>query len=917
MFERVAEAEFIGREREIGLLEAGFREAAAGHGRALGIVGEPGIGKTRLVEEFTRRLDSSQDRVLWGRCPEGGGAPAYWPWRQALAPLLEPNSPGATAKTIPTDPQLQTVLAVISGQRRRGAGDLDSEQIRFTLLEAVVRLLRTTSDRHPLVLVLDDVHWADEASLKLLGHLIRELRGSRILVLVTYREPEMRHGARPLGEITRFSRRIGLRGLARDEIEKFVSVNGAVAPSDAMVARLQETTEGNPFFLDELVAMLGESGELDSQDEAVAKIELPDGVRDAIRRRIQPLSAADQALLELAAVVGREFSVGTLEAASELPPDAVFSRLEGALAAGLVEEVTELGSFRFAHALVRETLYAGLLPAARVAAHRRVALALERRLEQGVDVPLAALAHHFFLAVPLGEAAKASTYAERAGSGAMRQLAYDEATTQFDRALSALGFAGDDPPRRVRLLLAYGDAAQQSGDTARAADVFSRAARLARDRGDAPSLAVAAMRYAFARGAFLSADPVIVKLLETALAAIGVADHPVRVYLLNSLSAALVFSRERSRCGELCAEAIAMARRLGEPNALASALMAHHFFLQGSVDIAERLRLADEALSLVRGGGPVDTEWSAWALRVNDLLELGDVTAAESESERLVQLGEASRTPLLRWRGLVVQACMALLAGRFADAERFAAEAIAARRRGQDAAVAQIFVTQSFLRRLETGGVAEHEEMLARLSRDFPDNRGWRASLALVLAESGREDEARTLFAEIAALDFVDIANDANFPSTMAMLAILTHRFGDAARARTLYERLVPYADRTVVSFIQPVLCLGSVARYLGLLAAAMDEPDLAAGHFEDAIAMNTRIGARPYLARAQAEYARLLAARALPAIASARTVSSRTRAIAGPIGQHALREELAGVGIAKRNRARPKRRRPRPVPPC
>src|SRR5262245_61677056 len=147
MLERVAESEFIGRDREIGLLEAGYREASAGHGRTLGIVGEPGIGKTRLVEEFTRRLDPSSDLVLWGRCPEGGGAPAYWPWRQALAPLLEANPHQGTASAIADDAQLETVLAVISGRRGRKGAELDTEQIRFTLLEAVVRLLRATSDR--------------------------------------------------------------------------------------------------------------------------------------------------------------------------------------------------------------------------------------------------------------------------------------------------------------------------------------------------------------------------------------------------------------------------------------------------------------------------------------------------------------------------------------------------------------------------------------------------------------------------------------------------------------------------------------------------------------------------------------------------------------------------------------------------
>lgn len=895
MLDRLGDSQFIGRTREIGMLEAGLRDAHAGHGRAVAVVGEPGIGKTRLVEEFTARLDGAAQQILWGRCPEGGGAPAYWPWRQALAPLVE----GERTDAASDDPALRDTRALIATQLgARAAGSAPSARERFDLLEAVVQLLHVAAQHAPLVLVLDDVHWADEASLRLLAWVVRELRGSRVLLVSTYREPEMRRRAKLLGDIARFSRRIGLHGLGRAEIAALVTMHGT-PPSEAMVSRLEEVTDGNPFFLDELVTVLQEAGALDSDGDAVATLELPAGARETIRRRIEPLAADDQALLELAAVIGRDFSTAVLAAASGLTPDVVLGRLAEALAAGLVHDVGALGAFRFSHALVREALYVGLRPADRVHAHRRVALGLEQAREQGIDVPLAALAHHFFLAVPLGEAAKASSHAEQAAVAAMRQRAYDEATTQFDRALAALGFAEDDPPRRLRLLLAYGDAAQRAGDVGRAADVFLRAARLARAQHDVASLAIAAIRHAFARGAFAVAEPVVVELLETALAAVGEEMPALRVVLLTTLSSALLFSGERARCAALCAEALVTARALAEPRALATALMAQHCVLLGSPDAEHRLALADEALGYARTAARADTECAAWALRINGLLEIGEVADAEREVAGLARLAEASRLPLLRWTALVAQATLALLAGRFADGERSAAEAIAVRRRGEDAAVRQIFVVQSLFRRLETGGVGDLEETLAHCARDFPHDRGWRSSVALVLAETGRHDEARALFAQLAALDFADVEADANFLGHMAVLAMLVHRLGDAPRARRLHARLAPYASRAVANFVQPVVCLGSVARYLGLLADAMGAPELAAAHFTDAIAANERLGALPYVARSKMELARVLLGRSAPGDREAATrLLAEAGSTAGAIGQHRLREELAAVKV-------------------
>ncbi len=306
-----AEATFIGRHEELGFLEAGVREARARRGRVLGITGDPGIGKTRLVEEFTRRLAPATGAVLWGRCPEQADAPAYWPWRQALAPLLVRDADAVPAGLL-VDQRLQRTLALLAMDASGGAdAEGPAATSRFVVFDAVAQLLRRASEDAALVVVLDDVHWADGASLELLAHVARELRGSRVLLVITYCEPEMRRRATFLGDIARTSRRIALHGLARDDVERFVAMSGVAEPSPGLVARLHETTDGNPFFLDELIALLRDTGTLEALGDASRPVtELPDGVRETVRRRVDPLPDTTRELLALAAVVGREFTIG-------------------------------------------------------------------------------------------------------------------------------------------------------------------------------------------------------------------------------------------------------------------------------------------------------------------------------------------------------------------------------------------------------------------------------------------------------------------------------------------------------------------------------------------------------------------------------------------------------------------------------
>ena len=282
----------------------------------------------------------------------------------------------------------------------------------------------------------------------------------------------------------RLGQRVAVRGLDRAAVDVLVARATSGQPAAALVARLHELTEGNPFYLDEVLRVLRDDGRLDDGDADGAPIPLPESVRDTLRRRLDPLEQDDRDLLSLAAVVGREFDVVVLERATATTAEAVLGRLAAASALGLVEETPAVGRFRFAHALVRETVYGDLMPAARARLHQRIAEALEAQCADRADPPLAALAAHYARAAPLGFAAKAVEFSLRAAEHATAVFAYGDAIGHYERALAALALEAPDERRRLDVYLALGDAAVRAARYPTARQAFDQAARRARALGD-------------------------------------------------------------------------------------------------------------------------------------------------------------------------------------------------------------------------------------------------------------------------------------------------------------------------------------------------------------------------------------------------------------------------------------------------
>ena len=438
---------FVGREAELAELHLGVDEAIAGRGSLFLLVGEPGIGKTRLAEELVRRARSRGACVLVGRCWEAGGAPAFWPWVQSLRSYVEQSEPDALRAQLAAG---AADVAQIMPELRELFPDLpepslEAEGARFRLFDATARFLKSAAAARPLVLVLDDLHAADEPSLLLLRFIAGEVGGSRMLIVGTYRnvDPTVRDPlASTLAELAReqVTRRIALGGLTEADVARFVELDAGAIPVPGLIAALHAETEGNPLFLGEVVRLLAAEGRLAEVDaRTLWTLGIPQGVREVIGRRLGRLSAECIRVLTLASVLGRDFGLDALSTLSKLSGDELLDVLDEAVAARVVSAVPEAhGRLRFAHALIRETLYDGLTTPRRVQLHRRAGEALEAFYGANPEPHLAELAYHFFEAAPGGDVAKALGYAQRAGESAVKVLAYEEAARLFELALQAL-----------------------------------------------------------------------------------------------------------------------------------------------------------------------------------------------------------------------------------------------------------------------------------------------------------------------------------------------------------------------------------------------------------------------------------------------------------------------------------------------
>jgi DNA-binding NarL/FixJ family response regulator len=936
---------FVGREAELGRIREAFAAACLGDGALVLVAGEPGIGKTRLIEEGTAGVRRRGVPVLWGRCYEGEGAPAFWPWVQLIRAYAQRHPPptlrevmGAGAADIAqVVPEVRQRLPDLPFQPA-----LEPEQARFRFFDAVTAFLKRAAAAQPLVLVLDDLHWADRPSLLLLEFLARELEGARLLVLGAYRDVELDR-THPLGatlaalQRERTYERTHLRGLSTDEVVQLLELgvgHELDVPGRLLARTLQGETEGNPFFLEETLRHLAEAGRLVERGGrwvvaagSMNDLGLPEGVREVIGRRLQRLSKSCDHLLTLAAVVGREFDVRTLERASRYDStgqrggsDVVLQALAEAETARLVEAVPEApGRYRFAHALIRETLYRELSTARRVRLHRRVGETLERQYGANPQPHLSELAYHFIEGAPGGDVQKAVTYVRRAGDRALALLAYEEAATHYRRALRVLDLAAEpDPAQRCALLLALGEAHFRSSDIPNMQAAYRRAGEVAREL-DAPEL-LARAAVGFAQASYYDFSgrhaEAQISLLKEARRALGNSDSALKALVLGHLARVRIPIAPADEVLPIAREALAMGRRAGDLATLPSLYMVVHQAMHTPANAEERLALLAECLRVSEQiGGSL---WVVWARmwRCVAFLELGDIEALDAEADLFLRAADELRVPSYRNGVTLLQATRSLLHGHFAEGVQQASQALEIAERLQGL-VELPLVARFFLRR-ELDKHAQDEPWLRERIATSSNERLTlvpRCMLAALYADLGRSEEALRIFEALAADDFAHLPW--GFGSgrlfAVALLAELSARFGDAQRSAVLYDLLFPYAARNVC--YADVATVGAAERYLGLLAAATERWDAARRHFEAALAFNARMAARPWLAWTEYDYAAMLMHRGAPGdLHEARQLLDRALAFAHELGMKRLVRRAERTQTELGARERPSRRHGRTV---
>ncbi len=792
LLDRVATSPLVGRADELIAARAAYERIRQGGTGLLLVAGEPGIGKTRLAAELASVTWWQGAEVLAGQVIEGALVP-YQGWVEALSGYLA-ALPADVAGTL-TARDEQVLARVLPAVRAVPAPAED----RFRLLEAVSDLLAAVGRGRPTVLVLDDLHWAERASLILLGHVLRWPGAMRLLVVVTYRESELGR-AHPLSAALADLRRdvtvdrIRLGGLDESSI---AALDPSAPPRFAtLVAR---RAGGNPFFARELFRNAAESG-ADG---------LPEGVREVIGSRLDRLGLDVTGALAAAAVIGPRFRVDDLQGVLEDDP---LESLQPAIAAGLVREDRD-GSCAFSHALVQETLLAELSTVRRVRLHRRVADVLEARSGGVFEIAR----HRFEAAAGGGGGPDAAAALERAGDAALAALAYETAAAHFARAMEV------DPAARARLLARHGEALMRAGETEIGRAVFGQAANLARAAGDDDALARAALGRSGLGVVIREVDREQVALLQEALA--GTRDEALRASLLARLAIETYYDGRPDHRSALADEAVAIARRLGDPTALTAALGAQRVARWDPDHLPERRAISEElvAVAVAAGDGVAELQGRNW-LTV-DLIDAGERMLAEAEIDVYAALADRLRIPAHLWYPLAWRAAFADVDGDTATADAIRAELAVFRDRGVDANIALVLHAQVGIRSM----VAERDEfdedglVYVRASTSQPHvAQVWQAGLALIEAIRGNRAGAEQHLTEAGRPGSVD--RDVSWTSAMWEQGAAAMLLGDVARAREVRDLLAPFAATTVTA-IRATCIYGPAAALLARLETFLAGP--------------------------------------------------------------------------------------------
>ena len=870
--ESAASAAFVDREEELGVLREAWSSARAGRRVLTLVAGEPGIGKTALTAELARLVTADGGLVLYGRWDEHVPAP-YQAFREALNDY---------ARACP-DAVLRRDLAGLAEEiarlcpdpaRRVGASaapQAAAQAERFRLFESLDTWIGRIAARHPVLLVLDDLQWADQPSFFLLSHLMRARRSTPLLTVAMYRSvgSERSEFSAALPSLTRDidCRRVSLRGLEHHAVTMLLedAIGRTFRERESgMVAELEWETAGNPFFLLEMARHLSEVGAFDRDVVRLGATpaEIPQSIRDMVRSRLRRLTGGCVETLATAALIGERFDAGLVASAASLTDAATFDLLEEAARAGLIAEIEdEPDHWRFSHSLTRRVTSEELSRGRRAAAHQRIGDTLEFR----PGVAAAELAHHFGAAATRGSAQKAVRYGHQAGKRALQEVAAEVAVRHFRRALELLDrFGPENQALRCELLLDLAGAHDRAGEYAYRDERFAEAADTARRLGSDELFARAALGYGGVLPASVRPDLRAQSLLEEALARLDDREDGTRATILARLAHWLHNVRPYPERLELSDRSVAMARGTHDRRTLATVLLHRCWALDGPGDVGDSVTVAGEILKIGAELGDPALTLEGLRIQLAAQFENGSHAAAVQTAEEMKTLAEAAGLPEFIRLAAMWDIVAATMEGRFGEAEVLAGEL--GRRLDQigHSQAQLISVAQSASWRLLQGYATEYIAPFEAMSAADPGNLAWPAITAWCLAEAGARDQSAELLGRIDPASAADADKNYLWWAVIVGFSGAVDLMGDRRWAEALYDLAAPYAGSNCTLGLASFL--GAADHWLGVLATAAGRYADACAHFEAALARHREMGARPWTALTEEAYGRVLSLRGRPA---------------------------------------------------
>ncbi len=850
---------FVGRQEVMAYLSNAFDSVLVGRGGVLMLRGEAGIGKTRCAVELSKDVIRRGYGVWMGRCSETASQPPFWPWIQILrnARSEQSNDSAIRRESSRLLSNLVPHEGIDSGYQQ--ADDLHGTTDKFWLYDRLFDFLRTSCIAAPRMLIIDDIHWADEASLEFLSFIAPEVAALRLLMIVTLRDFE-EMGSREVyvNHLLRYAKHIPLVGLSEENVDQYVSQSGLFESNEDLNRAVFQKTGGNPLFLHETLRWLEWSYAKEKRELTVTDIrqlDVPDSVDKLLRYRLDSLDEKTRSVLDIASVIGRGFDLGLVSQGLQEETRTLVAALDRAVNAGIITKDSAT-RFRFSHDLMCEVAYERIPNTTRSDYHNRIAEILLNEPE--IDENIGKAAFHLHKALPLSDIETTIKSCIRAAEQSARIFAHGDAAVYYRWALEAMSLSRTiDPYLRIKTLVHLGRQTRISGDAAYSKRTISKALQMARTYGFFDIVHDIA---SIGRATFLSAHierPAALEALEEALKNVPENDKALRTRLLSQLALTPPFSTDIDLCKRTSQQAVRLAEEQGDRHLMRVALNAALCSFTGPDDIENLLKTADQILALHNEGEWTLTGIEALVARILAHIHRGDIRRAKTEIEVYGRLMKKLHRDEGHWFYQHLRDQFTLDEGRFDDAiQQFAELTKRAKRMGMYYFDTFHRIQRAYIMRTRGATVEQVRDLYTNTIDRFRSVFTHAEIIGLII-EIGFPELVRDAYARLIEFGLDRIPRNAMWLNSLSNLSLAAIAFDDQQTIEELYERLKPYSEFNTPNGI--LLYDGSVSHYLGLLASKRDSEAIVVRYFEQALDANRKMGLRPQLLRTQVAFSEWL----------------------------------------------------------